>query len=382
MDSTAAGPALPSGDDGFAARMLRARHLQRLATVGLVTLLVSLGALVNPSLVDFFSPMEIALAWFGHLVELAAIALALLSAYTLLDAALPRRMRWRLSLVIVVLFGVSLLLTLLLYGYYAHSFQHLPPRTRLLADSLHWGLPAIFLALIADVQGRALQADTAALAAEMSQAKLDKGESEQHLALLQAQIEPHFLFNVLISVRRLYRTQPQAGADAIANLMRYLRAALPGIRSQKGSLGDELALVRAYLDLFQVRMGARLAFSIEADATLLDFEFPPMLVVTLVENALKHGLEPAGGGTVLVQAQRRRQMLEVCVLDDGAGFESVASSGTGVGLANVRRQLAAHYPAQGSLELTSRAPRGADATIVIPMRAVVRRTFEAVPSHG
>ncbi len=140
--------------------MLRASHLQRFAAVGLVTLLVSLGALVNPALIDFFSPMEIALAWLGHFVELAAIALALLAAYTLLDAALPRRMRWRLSVMVAVLFGVSLLLTLLLYGYYAHSFQHLPPRTRLLADSLHWGLPAIFLALIADVQGRAFRRPT------------------------------------------------------------------------------------------------------------------------------------------------------------------------------------------------------------------------------
>ncbi len=188
---------------------------------------------------------------------------------------------------------------------------------------------------------------------------------------------------MLISVRRLYRTQPQAGAEAITNLMRYLRAALPGMRSRKGSLGDELALVRAYLDLFQVRMGARLAFSIEADATLHDCEFPPMLIVTLVENAIKHGLEPGGGGTVRVEARRRRHMLEVCVLDDGAGFDSVASSGTGVGLANVRRQLAAHYPAQGSLELTSRVPRGAMATIAIPMRAVVGGAqHQVVASHG
>ena len=97
--------------------------------------------------------------------------------------------------------------------------------------------------------------------------QLGHDEREQQLALLQAQIEPHFLFNVLGNVRRLYRTQPQAGSETIASLMRYLRAALPQLRSQSASLGAELELVRAYLDLLQVRMGARLTFSIEADPT-------------------------------------------------------------------------------------------------------------------
>ena len=94
-----------------------------------------------------------------------------------------------------------------------------------------------------------------------------------------------------------------------------------------------------------------------------------MLLVTLVENAILHGLEPAGGGHVLVQAQRRRNLLEVAVLDDGAGFGAAASSGIGVGLVNVRRQLAARYQNQARLTLDSREPRGASATISIPLRA-------------
>ena len=356
------------GVDHYAARVVRAINRRRLAAVALVTLLLSLGALFSPALLGFFTPVEVALAWFEHLVELAVVAAALMVAYTLLDEALPRRMPLRLGVVCAMLLGLSTVLTLLLYAYYAHGFEHLPPPLRLLADSLRWGLAAVFLALIADVHQRALQADTAALATEVSRAQLEQAMSEQQLALLQAQIEPHFLFNVLGNVRRLYRTRPQAGADAIASLMRYLRTALPQVRSRSGCLGDEIELVRSYLELLQVRMGARLTFSIEADPTLHAAEFPPMLLVTLVENAIKHGLEPAGAGHVRVTAQRRRSLLEVAVLDNGAGFGAAASSGTGVGLVNVRRQLAARYQGQASLTLQAREPRGASASISIPLR--------------
>ena len=376
--------ALHRGDAGYALRVLRALDRKRLGAVALTTLLLSLGALVNPALLDFFSPAEIALAWFEHLLELAVIAAALMAVYTLLDEALPARMPLRLAFICLLLFGSAAGMALLLYAYYAKGFGHLPPPLRLLSDSLRWGLPAVFLALIADVHGRALQTDSAAHAAELSRAQSGQGEIEQQLALLQAQIEPHFLFNVLGNVRRLYRTEPQAGADAITSLMRYLRTALPQVRSAHGCLGDEIELVRSYLDLYRMRMGERLTFAIEAAPALHGLEFPPMLLVTLVENAIRHGLEPAGGGHVLVQARRLRNMLEVAVLDDGAGFGSAASSGTGVGLANVRRQLVARYRHEGRLALEAREPRGARACITIPLASApgaaappVREAFSA-----
>ncbi len=356
-------------DASFVARVTRALDWQRLAAVALVTLLLSLGALVSPALLDFFSPAEIALVWLEHLVELAVIAAALLAAFTVLHDALPRSMPLRLAVISALLLTLSAVLAVLLHAYYADGFEHLPPPLRMLADSLRWGLPAVFLVLIADVHQRALQTDSAAHAAELARAQLEQGESEQQLALLQAQIEPHFLFNMLGNVRRLYRTRPEAGAEAVGSLMRYLRTALPQLRSRRASLGEEIALVRAYLNLFQLRMGAQLSFSIEVDAALHDAEFPPMLLVTLVENAIKHGLEPAGGGHVEVCARRRRGMLEVSVLDDGAGFGTTASSGTGVGLVNVRRQLVARYQSRARLTLEAREPRGARGTIVIPLRS-------------
>ena len=356
------------GDASFVARVASALDWQRLAAVALVTLLLSLGALVSPTLLDFFSPVEIGLAWLEHLVEMAVIAAALLAAFTVLDEALPRSMPLRLAAISVLLLALSVVLAVFLHAYYADGFEHLPPPLRIFADSLRWGLPAVFLALIGDVHNRALQTDSAAHAAELARAQLQQGESERQLALLQAQIEPHFLFNVLGNVRRLYRTRPQAGAEAVGSLMHYLRTALPQLRSRRASLGEEIALVRAYLDLFQLRMGAQLSFSIKIDTGLHDAEFPPMLLGTLVENAIKHGLEPAGGGHIEVRARRRRNLLEVTVLDDGAGFGATASSGTGVGLVNVRRQLVARYQSQARLTLEGREPRGARATIAIPLR--------------
>jgi sensor histidine kinase YesM len=362
-------PANARGDDRYVRRVIRALGRRRLGAVALVTLLLSLGPFDGSQLLGFFSPAEIALLWLEHFAELAALAATLTIAYTLLDEAMYRQSaRLRLPIACAVLFGLSVVLTLLLYGYYAHGFEHLPPLSRFLADSLRFGLPAVFLVLIGDVHRRAMQIDSDARAAEMSRAQLRHDESEQQLALLQAQIEPHFLFNVLGNVRRLYRTRPQAGAETITSLMRYLRAALPQLRSERTSLGGELDLVRAYLDLLQVRMGARLSFSIDVDATLHHVEFPPTLLITLVENAIKHGLEPVGGGNVRVHARRHRDALHVVVEDDGAGLGGAASGGTGVGLVNVRRQLIARYKSHARLTLDARAPRGTSATIVLPLR--------------
>jgi sensor histidine kinase YesM len=369
------------GDAGFVARMARFFDRQRLAAVALVTLLLSLGALTSPALLDFFSPAEVALAWLEYLGELAAIAVVLLAAYTAIDELLARSMPLRLAVISLFLLALSAALAVLLHAYYAGGFEHLPPPLRMLADSLRWGLPAVFLALIADVHRRALQADSAAHTAELARAQLEQAEAEQQLSLLQAQIEPHFLFNMLGNVRRLYRTRPQAGAEAVGSLMRYLRTALPQLRSRRASLGEEIDLVQAYLDLFQLRMGTQLAFSVAVDDGLREAEFPPMLLVTLVENAIKHGLEPAGGGRIEVRARSRRHLLEVSVLDDGVGFEAAASSGTGVGLVNVRRQLAARYAGGARLTLEGREPRGARATIAIPLRsatAVDSRSSDAL----
>lgn len=365
----------PRGGGGYPARVARALSPRRLGAVALVTVALSLGPMYSADLAAFFSPSEIVLEWLRHLAELAVFAAMLTLAYALLDEALPERTPGRLAILCATVLALSAVLTVLLYVYYAESFEHLPPPRRLLADTLRYGLPAIFLVLLADVHRRALRSDSAARAAELVRAQLVHDESEQQLGLLQAQIEPHFLFNVLGNVRRLYRTRPQAGSDTIASLMRYLRAALPQMRSRSGTLGDELDLAHAYLDLCRVRMGERLAFAIDVEAPLRATAFPPMLLSTLVENAVKHGLEPVGGGRIVIRARRVRDQLRVEVLDDGAGFAAAGEGGMGVGLANVQRQLAARYAGKARLTLTARRPRGVIAALSIPLpeRSTARR---------
>ena len=190
-------------DDRYFRRVVHALDRRRLGAVALVTLLLSAEPYFSSDLLDFFSSVEIALDWLQHFVELAVLAAALTIAYTLLDETLQRRSRLRLPILCVMLFGLSVVLTLLLFAYYAHGFDHPPPLLRLLADSLRFGLPASFLALIADAHQRALHIDAAAHVAEMWRAHSVHDETDQQLALLQAQIEPHFLFNVLGNVRRL-----------------------------------------------------------------------------------------------------------------------------------------------------------------------------------
>jgi hypothetical protein len=347
-------------------RPLRALSGRSIAAVALVTLSLSLGPMYSGELASFFTPLEIVVEWLHHFAELAVVAGVLLLGYTTLDESLGADAPMRRLFLCTWVAGLSVLLTVLLYAYYAQGFEHLPPPRRLLADSLRFGLPAIFLVLVADAHRRAIEADAAARAAERLRADLTQDAEAGQLELLQAQIEPHFLFNVLGSIRRLYRTQPRSGSDTLASLMRYLQAALPQMRRRSGTLGDELDLARAYLDLCKVRMGSRLTYSIEADSALRAVAFPAMLVVTLVENAVKHGLEPVGGGELRVCARRVGSELSVEVLDDGAGFGSAGAGGTGTGLVSVRRRLAAEYPGEAGLKLAARSPRGACATIRIP----------------
>jgi hypothetical protein len=369
----------------YVRRVVRALDRRRVGVVALAALLLSAGPLTGSGVLQFFTPAEIAVVWLEHLLELAILAAILTIVFTLADEALAGvSARLRLGLLCAMLLCMSGVLSLLLYGYYAHGFDRLPPSARLVADALRFGLPAVFLVLVADVHRRALQIDSAAHAAEMQQQRLDDDEAEQQLALLQAQIEPHFLFNVLGNVRRLYRTAPDAGSEMIDNLMRYLRAALPQLRSRRTTLRDETELVRAYVDLLRVRMGTRIAFSVEADAALGDAEFPPMLLVTLVENAIKHGVEPVGGGSVGVRALRVRDTLNAIVFDDGAGLGAATSGGTGVGLANIRRQLAARYGSAARLTVEPRVPRGTSATISMPFRTAMvaeRPIASGPPGH-
>ncbi len=197
--------------------------------------------------------------------------------------------------------------------------------------------------------------------------RLQAQQLEAQLLALNAQIEPHFLFNTLANVKRLYETAPERGRDMLLSLIAYLRAALPGMRRSESTLAQELELVRNYLSILQMRMGERLRFEIDSPAELGSSRLPPMVLPTLVENAIKHGLSPLPeGGRIAIAARRSGTELRLEVRDDGQGFGG-SGGGAGVGLANTRARLAALFGAAAALELEAASPRGVIARLRLPL---------------
>jgi hypothetical protein len=197
----------------------------------------------------------------------------------------------------------------------------------------------------------------------------ERQETEARLQSLQAQIEPHFLFNTLAHIQRLHEIDAGRGRTMLGSLIEYLRSAQPQMREPVSTLGRELALTRAYANVQQIRMGDRLRVDIAVPDDLLGIRMPPMMVLTLAENSVKHGLGPKReGGTLQVRAQRRGERLEVVVSDDGAGLRM--GSGSGRGLSNTRARLATQYGARASLDISSNADGGVRATLVLPLEAM------------
>jgi LytS/YehU family sensor histidine kinase len=196
--------------------------------------------------------------------------------------------------------------------------------------------------------------------------------TEARLTVLQAQIEPHFLFNTLANVRRLCEVDSEQGRQMLGSLLDYLRAALPAMRRSSTALAEEFDLVRAYLTVLQLRMGERLRFRIVLPPDLSRILIPPLILPTLVENSIRHGLAPLReGGTISVGATERDGQVVITVADDGAGFQ--AAGGSGVGLANTRARLMAQFGGAASLELRGNTPRGVIAEVRLPAFAVERR---------
>src|SRR6266581_3468564 len=223
-----------------------------------------------------------------------------------------------------------------------------------------------FLLKIRDARARA-----AMLKAEADRNLLSKQAIEAELKLMQAQVEPHFLFNTLASVQFLTETDPPKAGQLLGHLLAYLRAALPQLRSGSSTLGQEVDLASAYLSIMQMRMGSRLAFAVDIPAALRAHPFPPMLLMSVVENAIKHGIEPkAEGGEVRLEARRADDALCVAVTDTGRGL--AGNPGKGIGLTNLRDRLKALYGQRSRFTLEALAPGGARASIEIPYAAASR----------
>ncbi|MGH8055531.1 MAG: sensor histidine kinase [Stenotrophomonas sp.] len=213
---------------------------------------------------------------------------------------------------------------------------------------------------------------------ERAQAARTEAEKELTVArlnLLHAQVEPHFLYNTLANAQVLTRADPERAEQMLGHLIHYLRSSLPGIDQSVSTLGQELERVHAYLEILRIRMGARLTLQVDVPEALHHVALPSMSLQTLVENAIKHGLEPkSGGGTVWILARELGGQLTVTVADDGQGI-TTHSSGTGIGLKNLRERLRLTCGEQASLAMVSNFPSGVAATISLPYVASVPPPF-------
>ncbi len=224
----------------------------------------------------------------------------------------------------------------------------------------------VLLAIVLEFRHRALATAGSLLRVEIDSVNADARLRDASLSMLQAQIAPHFLFNTLANVRRLAQLDGKAAAAMLGDLVEYFSVTLARRDAPETTLEDEARLVDAYLRIHRVRMGTRLAYEIEVPKNLARVRIPSMILLTLIENAIKHGLNPlAEGGFVRLRAERRGGNLHLQVADNGRGL--TVAEGVGMGLANVRARLAILYGPRAALEVGPGEPRGFVANISLPL---------------
>ncbi len=248
--------------------------------------------------------------------------------------------------------------------------------TRLQTQASTWFRSFVFLLILALLATKALvggkkraEAETQTANAAAERESMQRQLSETKMQMMQAQVEPHFLFNTLASVEYLIETDPPRASAMQRSLIQYLRAVLPQMRDNAvvTNLGREADMVKAYLNLLKMRMEERLNVDMQIPEGLRSAAFPPMMLQSMVENAIKHGLEcKAEGGTLKIVAEVNGGKLRVIVSDDGVGFGVMPSDGTGLGLPTIRERLKLLHGDQGQLHIAANSPSGVIATIEVP----------------
>jgi signal transduction histidine kinase len=324
-----------------------------------IALMMSAQLLFQPFVWRNWPWNEVLQAWlefaFQRLEVALAIAFALMGAWALPARSLGVRAALLASAIAVAAWGAEAAIS------EQRDFGERGPATRLLT----WAVIASCVAFMFYLWRRGAEARESAQALQLRHVQMHQQLTQLKLQALRSQIEPHFLFNTLATVRSLRGTDPSTGQRLLTHLIDYLRAT--GSAAPDGaSLGAEIDIIRAYLGVVEMRMSGRIAVSIDVPDELLGYAIPSLAVATLVENAVKHGLSPKpDGGTVRVSARRQGDFLEVSVADDGVGFGG--SGGTGIGLANVRARLRTLHGAQGGLQIRANEPAGALVTVVVPL---------------
>ena len=232
---------------------------------------------------------------------------------------------------------------------------------------LRWSLVGGAIATMVEVWRSGAELAAAAEEGRIEEAQARRLAASSQLEMLRRQIEPHFLFNTLATIRRLHETDPEQGQHVLGRLFHYMSSTLGDAKDQRSTLGDEIDLVVAYLEVCASRMTGRLLVGAELDLSLRALDFPPLVLATLAENAIKHGVFPQDGGAITISARRDGAMVEVALADDGVGL-SGEGGGAGLGLANIVERLRLLYGPSARFELKANVPRGVRAVVRIPAR--------------
>jgi two-component sensor histidine kinase len=247
----------------------------------------------------------------------------------------------------------------------AHQQSQMKGLIVLLVEGLLFGP---WIALGAMVRQRDIFARHQALAFELERSELERKALDARLRLLQAQVKPHFLFNTLANVQALADAGSPQTSKVLASLIAYLRAAVPRMHADAATLEQELELVRAYLEIMQMRMPDRLQFALRLDPTAAKMQCPPMTLLTLVENAVQHGIDPSEvGGRIDVDISMRDDRCLVRVADTGVGLKT-AGGGLGTGLSTLRERMQLAFGGGAQFHLTEIEPHGVCAELSFPAR--------------
>jgi signal transduction histidine kinase len=297
------------------------------------------------------------------------IAIVLLLAYTAAGQwRTPPLPRWVVQLTVIGLTAPIATLAVYLVSTGGDFHELFGNPARVTGFIMIGGAALVFgtvLALGGLYRERDAQANAQALQFALERETLQRQAADAQLKVLQSQVEPHFLFNTLANVQALVESGSARAAPVLGSLIAYLRAAMPQLHQGAPTLGQEEALVRSYLELMQMRMPDRLAFSLAIDPTLRGLRLPPMTLLTLVENAVRHGIDPSeAGGRIDIGARRDGASVTLWVQDSGRGIDDAKAPGTG--LANLRERLTATYGKQAALTLLGVDPHGVRVEIKIP----------------
>lgn len=358
MPPTAA--SVPSAPRG----LLRIFAPRRLLVVAVACVLLS-----GPAAANSIAPYSQLLA------RLATVGLICLLAFGLFERW-PRRLprfvaRWALQVIAVA----AVVLPAAVFAYHWTTASDPQPWWTVEARQMGFAkltvlglLVAPWIAISALLRQIRGEAQRQALAFELERANYERAALDARLRLLQSQVEPHFLFNTLANVRELVQVGSPQAAPVLESLIAYLRAAVPRLHQAQTTLAQELELVRAYLEVMHMRMPDRLEFALHADPDALALECPPTALLTLVENAVRHGIDPSeDGGRIEVNVRAHAGRCRVEVRDSGVGLGDT-DSGLGTGLANLRERLALAFAGDAQLSVAPLHPRGVVAVLDFPAR--------------